>query len=566
VEWLIGFSLSSHHARRDAHRQAERDDYETLSLSALKQTHHHRLRRLPDHFQVPDPHNCERPGHSAHLAGSAFSTLSFETASEAELDRFQQFQDLIDRAHQAGTAPILEAALAVDGSRSSAGTRPAASTSERQWAVPAPFRLEALQRYEILERDDWNTTLEGGLLGRDQVELIRRTAYEELLLLADDVLLRQQEHRSGRKLSPVAAARAGLDYLGKAESAHRPTQAFHVLRGRCRKALGDEAAARADRQLADKTPPTLALDYYLRGRAAHDAKQLAEGVKAYEAALRVEPTHYWSLMRLGFCLCDLGQGPEDYAGAARVFTGCILKRPEHFHAYYNRALAYSKLGRYEDAVADWTRAIELDPKVAQALINRGVTYINLGQWDKAIADCSSAIELDPNCSSAIELDPKYARAWCNRGIAHGKLGQLDKAIADCSRAIDLDPKDARVWGNRGRLYGNLGQWDKLVADYSRVIDLNPKNANAWKNRGDAYSRLGRLAQARADYQTFLKLEPANAYIHNHAATTSSQQGVGSARGGARRAGRCARNRRQLLRQAAGPASRAPDPGEITVRE
>src|SRR5205807_535649 len=169
--------------------------------------------------------------------------------------------------------------------------------------------------------------------------------------------------------------------------------------------------------------------HVLRGQAAFDAKQLAEGVQAFEAALHLEPTHYWSLMWLGYCLCDLGQRREDFAGAARVFTGCILKRPDHAHAYYCRANAYSKLRRYEEAVADSSRAIELDPKHALAWYNRGVSYNKLGQSDKAVGDFSRAIE----------LGPKHAPAWNNRGWAYSKLGQPVKAVADFSRAIELDP-------------------------------------------------------------------------------------------------------------------------------
>jgi tetratricopeptide (TPR) repeat protein len=332
--------------------------------------------------------------------------------------------------------------------------------------LAVPFLLEALQRYEVLERDDWATALGGGLLGKGQVEHIRRSAYEELLWLAADLLWRREGHRSGQALSPAAAARAALVYLGKAETAHRPTQALYALRARCRAALGEEAAAQADRQLAKQTPPALALDHYQRGLAAFDAKQLAEGVQAFEAALRVEPTHYWSLMKLGYCLCDLGRGPEDFAGAARVFTGCILKRPDHAHAYYCRANAYNKMRRCEEAVADYSRAIE--------------------------------------------LDPNHAWAWHNRGQAYGHLGQWDNALTDFSRAIDLDPKDVKAWINRGVAYRHLGQWGKSLADCSQAIELDPKHALAWFNRANANSRLARFEQARTDFQTALELAPSHA--------------------------------------------------------
>src|SRR5213082_878924 len=92
----------------------------------------------------------------------------------------------------------------------------------------------------------------------------------------------------------------------------------------------------------------------------------------------------------------LGRGPEDFAGAARVFTGCILNRPDHAHAYYCRANAYLRLERYEYAAADTTTAVKLDPTHASAWYNRGVAHYKLRQREKAVGDFSKAIELDPN--------------------------------------------------------------------------------------------------------------------------------------------------------------------------
>jgi tetratricopeptide (TPR) repeat protein len=504
------------------------------------------------------------------LARSGLASLAAEVeAAEDELDRLQQFLDLTDRAHQAETAPVLESGLAAaGGSPGRAGTRSPERTAERGPAAAVPFLLKALDCYAVLEHDDWDTALEGGLLGRDQIDQIRRTVYEELLWLAADLADRQQDHRSGRKLSRESAARAALVYLGKAENAHRPTQALYFLRAGCRKTLGEEAASQADSHLADKTAPTLAVDHQLRGMAACKARQLAEAIQAFEAALRLEPTHYWSLMLLGGCLTDLGQRPEDFTGATRVFTGCILRRPDHAHAYSYRGLAYAKLGQPDkavadiskaidlnpklawawnnrgvvycddlrqakEAVADFSQAIELDPKLASTWYNRGNAFSHLGQYDKAIIDYSRAIDLDPKLApawnnrgvvycdhldqhkkavtdftQAIELDPKLARAWCGRGVAYGKLGQPDKAVADCSRAIELDPKLASAWYNRGAAYSDLGKSDKAIADCSRAIELDPKLASAWYNRGIIYcENLGQPDKAVADYTQAINLDP-----------------------------------------------------------
>jgi tetratricopeptide (TPR) repeat protein/serine/threonine protein kinase len=454
-------------------------------------------------------------------------------AGEVELDRFQEFLALIDRAHELETAPVRQLRLTVDGSRGVAGARLSASRGPSRPEAAVPFLLLALQHYEILERGDWTTKLEGGLLGREQVDYIRRTAYEELLWLADDVVYRKREHRSGDELSPQAASRAGLLYLGKAEVAHRPTQAFYELRARCRQALGEEAAAQADRQLAASTPPTMALDHDLRGQTALNNKQFAEAISAFEAALRLEPTHYWSLMKLGYCV-DLAQGPEHAYTAVAIFTGCILKRPDHAYAYYCRSIAYSGLNRHEDSLADCSKAIELDSTFALAWNNRGAAYADLGQHDKALADFSKAINLDPkfaapwrnrgiayyklrqhdkavaDISRAIELDPKLAEAWTCRATAYCELNQYDKALVDSSKAIELDRKYAGAWCGRGIAYSGLGQHDKAIADLSTAIELNPKHVSAWANRGLAYSKLGQYDKAIADLSTAIELDPKDA--------------------------------------------------------
>jgi tetratricopeptide (TPR) repeat protein len=156
------------------------------------------------------------------------------------------------------------------------------------------------------------------------------------------------------------------------------------------------------------------------------------------------------------------------------------------------------------AVADLSKAIELDPKDAKAWYNQGVVYAKQGQMDKAVTDFSRAIE----------LGPKSVLAWYNRGNAYNELGQLDKAVADFSQAIDLDPKYAPAWNNRGNAYNELGQPAKAIADYSRAIELDPKYVLAWYNRGVAYAKLGQPGQAVADFSKVIELVPAHAGAHN----------------------------------------------------
>src|SRR5262249_42257160 len=137
-------------------------------------------------------------------------------ALEAELDRFQSFRDLIDRAHQAEFPEPMGVALIGEQADKTWSAPHPSSKPARDAARAAPLLLQALSRYQVMEQDDTLAALEGGLLGPMQVMQVRRSAYEELLWLADDVMRRRQDHRSGQWLPPLEAARASLVYLGKA--------------------------------------------------------------------------------------------------------------------------------------------------------------------------------------------------------------------------------------------------------------------------------------------------------------------------------------------------------------
>ena len=86
-------------------------------------------------------------------------------------------------------------------------------------------------------------------------------------------------------------------------------------------------------------------------------------------------------------------------------------------------------GKYDDAIADFDKAIALDPNDAAAYGNRGNAYYSKGEVDRAIADFDKVIALDPN----------DAIAYDNRGVAYEKKGDKEKAIADFRKALEIAP-------------------------------------------------------------------------------------------------------------------------------
>ena len=154
-----------------------------------------------------------------------------------------------------------------------------------------------------------------------------------------------------------------------------------------------------------------------------------------------------------------------------VLAGILLSSVDCVHAqttaadFNKRGLAKSDKGDLDGAIADYTRAIELDPKYASAYHNRGIAKSDKGDLDGAIADYSGAIE----------LDPKFSAPYQGRGKARRIKGDLDGAIVDYNRAIELDPKNVYAYTSRGTANELRRSWTDALVDYRRVCELDPKN-------------------------------------------------------------------------------------------
>src|SRR6266481_5067290 len=96
-------------------------------------------------------------------------------------------------------------------------------------------------------------------------------------------------------------------------------------------------------------------------------------------------------------------------------------------AHHQRGLAYRSKGNFDRAIADFSEAIRLDPKLAAAYNNRGNAYKNKGDLDRAIADYSEAIRLAPEVEAAHPESIIRRLAHYNRGRAYNSKGDFDRA-------------------------------------------------------------------------------------------------------------------------------------------
>jgi len=153
--------------------------------------------------------------------------------------------------------------------------------------------------------------------------------------------------------------------------------------------------------------------------------------------------------------------------ALKLFDQAIgsgkLSKDDLLVAYDRRGNTYDDKGDPNNAIADYTKALVLKPKLAPLYNDRGIAYDDAADYDHAIADYSKALQLKPD----------YAEAFNNRGTAYHHKANETAAISDFSRAIALKPRYAKAYYNRAVTRHIRGDKAGAAADYYEAIRLDP---------------------------------------------------------------------------------------------
>lgn len=130
-------------------------------------------------------------------------------------------------------------------------------------------------------------------------------------------------------------------------------------------------------------------------------------------------------------------------------------------AYVNRGNLLRDANRYDEALNDYNKAIELKPDFAIAYFNRGTLFKNAKRNSEVLNDFNKAIVLNPG----------YAKAYCNRGIVFYNEKKYEEAISDYSKAIELKTDFAESYYNKGLAEYYLGKKEAACMDLKQAGNL-----------------------------------------------------------------------------------------------
>ena len=143
---------------------------------------------------------------------------------------------------------------------------------------------------------------------------------------------------------------------------------------------------------------------------------------------------------------------------------------------------FTQLGRYQSQqeIQNYDKLIRSKPDDYLTYFNRGIAFAKVGQYQNAIRDYNTALRLKPD----------YVEAYNNRGNIYGQHGEYKLAIDDFTKVIDLNPRHFKAYHNRGLAYSELKRYPEAVKDFDKAIDLKPDYVSAFHNRANVYLKQG----------------------------------------------------------------------------
>lgn len=194
---------------------------------------------------------------------------------------------------------------------------------------------------------------------------------------------------------------------------------------------------------------------------------------------------------------------HDFDTAIDLLSEAIRNSRDAQSKYFaTRGIVYCRKSKYEQALEDYSKAIEMNPNDSYSYNNRGIALLQLGKPELALLDCNKAIKLNPTSSAS----------FCNRGAAFIALNRLDEAIHDLDKARMLDPCNSTIYAIRGRARAMLGDCRSALEDFSQALRLSPLMISVFYDRGQVYVKLKDYVKGAHDFWSIKRMRNAEKYL------------------------------------------------------
>ncbi|POO00767.1 N-terminal acetyltransferase A, auxiliary subunit [Trema orientale] len=235
--------------------------------------------------------------------------------------------------------------------------------------------------------------------------------------------------------------------------------------------------------------------------------------------------------RLSRGIAEVNEGK--YAHAVTIFDQLLKEDPNYPEALIGRGTALAFQRELEAAIADFTKAIQINQAACEAWKRRGQARAALGEFLAAIEDLSNALVFEPNSadilhergivnfkfkdfcaavedlSTCVKFDKDNTSAYTYLGLAFSSIGEYKKAEEAHLKSIQLDRNFLEAWGHLTQFYQDMANSTKALECLHQVLQIDGRFSKAYHWRGLLLHGLGEHRKAIKDLSTALSIDNAN---------------------------------------------------------
>ncbi len=240
-------------------------------------------------------------------------------------------------------------------------------------------------------------------------------------------------------------------------------------------------------QVSHALDPESADTLILLGGIAEKLEKPERAISYYEKVPTGSPMRRISELQLGLALA----GSEKTEEAREHLKALIEADPSDIRSYLAYGSVLSDAKDYEEMAANYDTAVEIIGPVPKQkdwtiFFQRAIAYERLKKWDQA----------EPNFKKALELNPEQPQVLNYLGYSWVDMNRnLEEGLDMIRRAVELRPDDGYIVDSLGWAYFRMGRFEDAVTELERAVQLRAGDATINDHLGDAYWRVGRKLEA-----------------------------------------------------------------------
>lgn len=232
-------------------------------------------------------------------------------------------------------------------------------------------------------------------------------------------------------------------------------------------------------------------DYFKLGESLVLKNERVQAIRAYTAGMQLDPKLAALYLSRGWTLLK----EDEHALAKADFENFVKLQPQSAMGMGGLALAQYLLGELDKATITAEKALKIDKDCADALYVRGMVKYDSQDFEEALPDFERAVELEPKDAAnherlgwtyfelqmyenslpefdaALKLDPTFEHAYYGRGLYWMSVKKPLKAIEDLNKASQIDPTFPDYAVDLALAYATKGDWTAAVATQKKVLAI-----------------------------------------------------------------------------------------------